>query len=316
MTTARPHMPRRPARGAAILIAMVLLTVVATLASGMVWQQWRGIEVEAAERSRTQSGWMLTGGLDFARLILRQDNNTTVDTLAEPWARGLQETSLASLLAADRENNADSTVDAFIDGGITDAQSRYNLRNLVADNKLVPAQVQVLERLFTNAGLPPSQADEVANAWLNALLATSADAPLLPQQLADLAWFGLDGATLARLAPLLVILPQATPVNANTALREVLAAVIPGIGLGGADRLVQARESQPFKELQAVASQLGGNTKLEAGDVDVKSSYFEVRGRVRIDSRVLEEQTLLQRRGQQLVPLQRLRRAALAEAPR
>lgn len=29
----------RPARGAALLVAMVLLSVVATLAAGMVWQQ-------------------------------------------------------------------------------------------------------------------------------------------------------------------------------------------------------------------------------------------------------------------------------------
>ena len=42
-------------RGAALLLAMLILTLVATLASGMVWQQWRAIQVESAERSRTQS---------------------------------------------------------------------------------------------------------------------------------------------------------------------------------------------------------------------------------------------------------------------
>lgn len=54
----------RPARGAALLVAMVLLSVVATLAAGMVWQQWRAVQVETAERSRHQSGWMLLGALD------------------------------------------------------------------------------------------------------------------------------------------------------------------------------------------------------------------------------------------------------------
>ena len=58
---------RRPARGAALLVAMVLLTVVATLASGMVWQQWKGVQVEAAERSRIQTGWILQGALDRLR---------------------------------------------------------------------------------------------------------------------------------------------------------------------------------------------------------------------------------------------------------
>lgn len=64
----------RPARGAALLVAMVLLSVVATLAAGMVWQQWRAVQVETAERSRHQSGWMLLGALDWARLILREDS--------------------------------------------------------------------------------------------------------------------------------------------------------------------------------------------------------------------------------------------------
>ena len=32
----------------------------------MVWQQWRAVQVEAAERARTQAAWILTGALDWA----------------------------------------------------------------------------------------------------------------------------------------------------------------------------------------------------------------------------------------------------------
>ena len=52
---------------------MIIVALVATLASSMVWQQWRAIQVEAAERARTQSAWVLSGALDWARLILRED---------------------------------------------------------------------------------------------------------------------------------------------------------------------------------------------------------------------------------------------------
>ena len=38
--------PIAPRRGAALLLAMVILTMVATIASGMVWQQNRAIQVE------------------------------------------------------------------------------------------------------------------------------------------------------------------------------------------------------------------------------------------------------------------------------
>jgi len=308
--------PRRPARGAAILIAMVLLTVVATLASGMVWQQWRAIEVESAERARTQTGWVLTGALDWARLILREDarKNATQDDLTEPWATPLAEARLSSFLAADRDNNAESELEAFLGGGIVDAQSRYNLRNLEADKKLVPEQLAILERLCSQAGLPSSLAAQIGAQWLAALLGSDAAAPLLPQQLADLAWFGLDEATISRLEPLLVVLPRRTLVNLNTAPREVLAAVIPAIGLGGADRLVQSR---PFDSPTKAAAQLGGNIVLATGDLDVKSSYFEVRGRIRLGDRVLEERSLVERRSDlQVVAVQRLRRAALTSATR
>jgi general secretion pathway protein K len=69
-----------------------LLTValVATLASAGLWQQWRAIEVETAERQRAQSVWVLVGALDWARLVLREDARAgTVDHLAEPGPAGL-----------------------------------------------------------------------------------------------------------------------------------------------------------------------------------------------------------------------------------
>ena len=53
-------------RGAAILTAMLTVTLVATFAAAALWQQWRAIEVESAERSRVQASWVLTGALDWA----------------------------------------------------------------------------------------------------------------------------------------------------------------------------------------------------------------------------------------------------------
>ena len=60
-------------RGAALLAAMLTVTLVATFAAAALWQQFRAIEVETAERGRVQSSWILTGSLDWARLILRED---------------------------------------------------------------------------------------------------------------------------------------------------------------------------------------------------------------------------------------------------
>ena len=310
---ARPPRSARPARGAALLVAMVLLTVVATLASGMVWQQWKAVQVEAAERSRAQAAWVLQGALDWARLILREDARSGRPTsLNEPWATPLAEARLSTFLATDREHNADDGPEAFLAGTISDAQSRYNLRNLVVDNKLAPAQVAMLQRLCANVGLGSGVATLIADGMLTASLAADANAPLVPQQLADLAWIGLDGASIERLASVVVLLPVPTQVNLNTAPREVLAGVVAGLDLGGADRLVQARTRQPFRNLTEAGDVLGKGVTLEPRDVDVKSVYFEVQGRLRLEQRLLTERTLIERRDNlNVVAVARLRQAGL-----
>ena len=307
-----------PTRGAALLVAMVLLSVVATLAAGMVWQQWRAVQVETAERSRSQSGWMLLGAQDWARLILREDARSGKATsLNEPWATPLAEARLSSFLAADRDNNADSGPEAFLAGSITDAQARYNLRNLLIDGKVDPQQLAVLQRLCTSAGLGPDTASALADGLLAAQLAASDGAPLPPQQLADLAWLGVDAATLDRLATVAVLLPVATPVNLNTASREVLAAVVPGLDLGSADRLVQSRVRTPLRSIADAVAIVGAGPKLLERDVDVKSSYFEVRGQLRLENRVLESRSLVERRsGLQVLAIQRQQQASLLPAAR
>jgi general secretion pathway protein K len=77
----------RRQRGAALLTAMLTVVLVASMAAAALWQQWRSVEVETAERTRTQSLWILTGALDWARLILREDARSGgADHLGEPWA--------------------------------------------------------------------------------------------------------------------------------------------------------------------------------------------------------------------------------------
>ena len=119
--------PRRVQRGAALLAAMLTVTLVATIAASAVWQQWRNLEVEGAERTRVQAAWLLLSGLDFSRQILRQDaRNGGVDSLSEPWSVPLAEARLSTFLQAtnNQSNVDDSSIDAaqaFLSGAIVDA---------------------------------------------------------------------------------------------------------------------------------------------------------------------------------------------------
>ena len=311
MTPRHAARPARPPRGAALLVAMVLLSVVATLAAGMVWQQWRAVQVETAVRARAQSSWLLVGAEDWARLILREARATPV-SLNDAWAAPLAETRLSSFLAVDRDNNADSGPEAFLAGAIADAQARYNLRNLVINNKVDAAQLLILERLCTSVGLGPDTAALLASGLLSSQQADDSDMPLPPQQFDDLAWLGLPPEVLTRLARVVVLLPIPTPVNLNTASREVLAAVVEGLDLGTADRLVAARQRRALGNLADATAIVGAGPKLNERDVDVKSAFFEVSGRLRLEERVLESRSLVERRGgRELVVIWRQQQASL-----
>jgi len=322
----RRHAARPQQRGAALLLAMIILTLVATLAAGMVWQQSRSVELEAAQRARAQAEWILSAGLDFSRLILREDARANaVDDLGEPWAQELGEARLSSLLAADQNNNADTEgLDAFLSGHIVDAQSRYNLFNLLDEkNEKIPAEEQALSQLCDAIGVPSGTEALIAEGLHQARSGQgdgeTGGPPLAPTRMADLVWLGLDKATLDKLKAYVTLLPERTKINVNTAPREVLLAAIVGIDLGTAEHLVQVRQKSPFRTIAELSKELPENLTPDETRVDVRSSYFEVFGRLRLDDRALEEHTLVVRRntnrGPDVVALQRERHAVQGSAP-
>lgn len=329
--------PKATQRGAALLLAMLTVTLVATLASAALWQQWRHVEVEQAERDRLQSGWILTGALDWTRLILREDARTNQNTgagdhLAEPWAIGLQEARLSSFLAADKNTDPPPALDAFLSGDIQDQQARLNLTNLMNEGKLSEPDQRMFARLFDQLGLNRAELNRLAPLWVAAAKAqlptsgqgstataaavtssatTAANTPLLPKRLAQLTWLGLSPQSLKRLEPFITILPERTAVNLNTAPLEVLMAAIDDLDTARAQRLVQQRALQPFKTLADVAPVLGTATSpLKEGVHATASRYFVVRGRMRLGERMLEEHSLLVRNGMDVKTLWRERTAA------
>ena len=160
--------PRPKQRGAALLAAMLTVALVATFAAGALWQQWKSIEVESAERQRTQARWLLTGALDWARVILREDAragdaSTPVDHLAEPWAVPLQEARLSSFLAALPDGTGNAVDDeklvqqVLLSGQVNDLQGRLNVTNLLNGDQLDPRTALAFERLFDALGVPNAQ---------------------------------------------------------------------------------------------------------------------------------------------------------------
>jgi general secretion pathway protein K len=298
-------------KGAALLMAMLTVALVATFAAAALWQQYRSIEVEGAERARAQADWVLTGALDFSRLLLREDampNGSRIDHLGEPWAVPLQEARLSSFLAANKEGVAEQgpqVLDAFLSGQIIDQQSLLNVNNLALGDA-AEVDLRVFARLFDLLGLPQSQLEQLAEN-LRFANDTSADnrsgpmAPLAPQTVEQLMWLGLPAATVAALQPYVTVLSspqQRTRVNLNTASAEVIYAAVEGSSMADAQRLVSVRERTPFESVQQALQAIGvsGNAYTEVSKyVDVKSDYFEVRARLRLDPLMVEERSIVHR---------------------
>ena len=293
--------------GAALLTAMLTVALVASMAAAALWQQWRGVEVETAERTRTQSLWVLTGALDWARLILREDARSGgADHLGEPWAVPLEEARLSTFLATDKNNTADTTetvAHVFLSGRITDLQGRMNVLNLVENGKVSAPWQRAFSRLFAQLGLPSAELAAVAenlrfaqdNAAENG---SSALAPLMPQRVDQLRWLGLSESSLARLGAYITVLPVRTPVNLNTASVTVLYACIPTLDLEQAQRLASSRQTGHFRTLADAAKVVTGIAgELADGQHSVNSRFFEVQGRLRLDQTVVEERSVVQREG-------------------
>jgi general secretion pathway protein K len=300
--------------GAAVLMALFVATLATLIVTGLFWSQFVLLRTIENQQLVSQSRLLLRGALDWARAILREDAlRSSFDALTEPWAQPLAETRLDQL----GETSALAS-QASIAGGIEDAQSRLNLRNLVsADLQIVRRELLVLRRLAQMLGVPEQTADLIALRMQQSLTpvtagdgrsdqirATDPKAPpialLLPQDLAGIA--GIDAAAAAKLAPYIVILDERTPINVNTAAAETIAARIGDLSLADARALVADRERigyfRDFSDLQNRLARFGRGTANESitqQDVNTTSRYFFVRGQVKLDRANTRMEALVKR---------------------
>jgi len=303
-------MTRIRQRGAALLMAMLTVALVATFAAASLWQQWRAVEVETAERARIQSAWILTGALDWARLLLREDQvgrgANSPDHLGEPWAVPLQEARLSTFLAADRNNTSTDfgpeVMEAFLSGQVIDLYSLMNVNAMVipTTGKVSDDHVEAFARLFEILGLPRSELDKLSEnlrfSVSAGLGAANPQAPLKPRRASELVWLGVSAQTAAVLEPYVTFLERTnSTINVNTASAEVIAAVR-GISLADAQRIVQVRDASYFKRVDDLKPYLPPNAPVE-GDyrLGVSSDFFEIRARLRLDKLVVEERSVVER---------------------
>lgn len=234
-------------RGMAIISALLIVTVVAVIAAGLIARQSAFIRALESEQLRIQAGWMLRGGLEWSRQLLLEDSRRDPLTrLDQRWAQPMRGLRLSS-------------AELPFNGQLEDEQGKFNLRNLLVDQRPDLQERANFERLAGLLGVRPKETRLIVERVLDSYARLPAEAPpaetqpagfdsgretspgavlrALParmpalRRLDDLARLGIPPATLERLRPYVTILPETTWINGNTARAEVLAACVPGLGL-------------------------------------------------------------------------------------
>ena len=307
--------------GAAVLMALFVAALATLIVTGLFYRQFVLLRTIENQQLTSQSRLLLRGALDWGRAILREDaSRSQYDALSEPWSQPLAETRLDQL-----GETASLAALATIAGSMEDAQGRFNLRNLVENGQVIEKELDALRRLVSLLQLPEQTADLIAlrmsqalppplvpdqSGNLSAADLKERDKPrplplMLPQDVAGIA--GIDPAAVQRLAPYIVVLDERTPVNANTATPEVIAARVPELTLAEARTLVAERDRLSyFNNTGEVRTRLGNKGALVTdAEISTASRFFFIRGEVKLDRAVTRMEALVKRaipgQGQQAV---------------
>ncbi len=171
---------RQKQQGVAIISALLVVALSAILVSGMLWRQQVQIRRIENQRLLSQAQWVARGALDWTRLILRSEGDTSggITYLGGLWGLPIAKTRLSDFLGQIGDARAEEGGATFLSGSMEDAQARFNLRNLVSTPvpgslQLDLEQIQEFQRLLALLGLDGQLAKNTA-VQLRAGLAQSA----------------------------------------------------------------------------------------------------------------------------------------------
>ncbi|MGF6970763.1 general secretion pathway protein K [Paraburkholderia sp. WC7.3g] len=163
-------------QGAAIISALLVVALSAILVSGMLWRQEVQIRRIENQRLLSQAQWVGRGALDWTRLILRSEGDTSagITYLGGGWGVPIAKTRLSDFLGQIGEVRAEQGAATYLSGSIEDAQAKFNLRNLVSSPapgvmQLNLEQIGAYQRLLVSLGVNNQLAQATAVQVRNSL---------------------------------------------------------------------------------------------------------------------------------------------------
>ena len=267
----------RPARGVALITAMLVVAIAATVGTAMALHSDIWLRKATNARDRTQAEAIRIGAEHFAAWALRKDaRESKTDDLSEAWAQ-------PQTLPIDNGVGVVSVQ-------LTDAHGRFNLNNLVKNDQPQAAYAGMFRRLLELQSLSPDLAEATID-WIDA------NSQAQPNGAEDIDYLGLtppyrsanrpfdsvDELRLVkgfkadmvdRLRPFLTALPSDTAININTASATVLAAMYPAVSVSTMEQAISARDKKPFNDVSELKQLLPADTPAPQIAVAVTSSFF------------------------------------------
>jgi general secretion pathway protein K len=278
---------KRHNRGVALITAVLITAAIAIAAVAMAAQQNLDVRRTANIIDGDRSYVFALGVESWAMQILmrdRRDNQT--DNLNEDWAVQLPPISVEG---------------AVVTGHIEDLQGRFNLNNLIKDDKLSPLDMQRFQRLLTILGLDPNLADAVVD-WIDpdsditqpagaedaqylraAVPYRAANRPFVsPSELLLVQGFSAD--VYQQLAPYVSALPARSAINVNTASKEVLMALADNISEDDAQQLIDGRGDKGYASLDTfLQDKVLAGRGVKKDDLSVATDYFLLDAQAKFD---------------------------------
>ncbi|WP_413197304.1 type II secretion system minor pseudopilin GspK [Pararobbsia alpina] len=318
-----PRVPPARSRGVAIVTVLLVVALAATLAASVAWRELVALHDVSNQRLGVETMWAERAAVEWARVMLRdQARKSNVAYVGQSWSNPVDDVRISGFLPEDALRVNSDLADAYVSGSIEDAQSKFNVMDLVsrpapsAPWQINQNGVEAYRRLLTHVSLDPALAEQTAKYMLRSLgaaggtgngdqgFSTGGSGNSWPLQLvtvADLARIpGYGAQSVKVLSDFVTLLPDFTNVNVNTASETAIIAAIPTLSESQALMLTQRRSSAYFVsggDVALVLSPQAGASLPSGALVDVTSNYFLVHCRIhsaKINTRI---DTLIARHG-------------------
>jgi general secretion pathway protein K len=286
-------------RGIALLNALILVAAIAALAAGLMLRATASLERAQDLQISQQAALHLDAAALLLDSVLRDDwrRAPEIDHGGEPWARQPIEAEI------DR---------GTLTGQLSDLQGRFNVNSLA--NATDTAAARAFDRLLRRLGLPAALGPEIAGFvqprgpvraadYLDRPVPIRLGAGAVDRVEALRLVRGMTEGHYARLAPYVAALAPGTPLNVNTALPEVLGAVLPAASPADIARLVDERARAPFASTsdfttraeRLIHARVIAQAEAPAGGFGVRTNWFEARFDLALDGRVQSRILIVQR---------------------